>query len=78
MLDEPVAGMSVRERTETAALHPHASRKDRSVIVIEHDMEFVREIADRVTVMHLGKILAEGSMEKVSQDPKVIEVYIGH
>jgi urea transport system ATP-binding protein len=77
MLDEPVAGMSVRERTETASLI-RAISKDRSVIVIEHDMEFVREIADRVTVMHLGKILAEGSMEKVSQDPKVIEVYIGH
>jgi urea transport system ATP-binding protein len=77
MLDEPVAGMSVRERTETASLIRKIS-KDRSVIVIEHDMEFVREIADRVTVMHLGKILAEGSMEKVSQDPKVIEVYIGH
>ena len=77
MLDEPVAGMSVRERTETAALLRRIS-KDRSVLVIEHDMEFVREIADRVTVMHLGKILAEGSMEKVSADPKVIEVYIGH
>lgn len=77
MLDEPVAGMSVRERTETATLIRKIS-KDRSVIVIEHDMEFVREIADRVTVMHLGKILAEGSMDKISQDPKVIEVYIGH
>ncbi len=77
MLDEPVAGMSVRERTATAELIRRIS-KNRSVIVIEHDMEFVREIADRVTVMHLGKILAEGSMEKVSSDPKVIEVYIGH
>jgi urea transport system ATP-binding protein len=77
MLDEPVAGMSVRERNETANLLRRIS-KDRSVMVIEHDMEFVREIADRVTVMHLGKILAEGSMEKVSADPKVIEVYIGH
>jgi urea transport system ATP-binding protein len=77
MLDEPVAGMSVRERTETATLIRRIS-KDRSVIVIEHDMEFVREIADRVTVMHLGKILAEGSMETVSNDPKVIDVYIGH
>jgi urea transport system ATP-binding protein len=77
MLDEPVAGMSVREREETAALIKKISQK-RSVIVIEHDMEFVKEIADRVTVMHLGKILAEGSMEKVQNDPKVIEVYIGH
>lgn len=77
LLDEPIAGMSARERELTADLLQRIS-KNRSVIVIEHDMEFVREIADRVTVMHLGKILAEGSMETVSQDPKVIEVYIGH
>lgn len=77
MLDEPVAGMSVRERALTAELIREIA-KDRSVIVIEHDMEFVREIADRVTVMHMGKVIAEGSMEKVSSDPKVIEVYIGH
>ncbi|MFT3991943.1 MAG: urea ABC transporter ATP-binding protein UrtD [Luteolibacter sp.] len=77
MLDEPVAGMSVKERADTAKLIRSIS-KDRSVIVIEHDMEFVREIADRVTVMHLGKVLAEGSMDHVSSDPKVIEVYIGH
>lgn len=77
MLDEPVAGMSVREREATAALIRKISQQ-RSVIVIEHDMEFVREIADRVTVMHLGKILAEGSMEHVQSDPRVIEVYIGH
>jgi len=77
MLDEPVAGMSVREREATAKLIKKISGQ-RSVIVIEHDMEFVKEIADRVTVMHLGKILAEGSMEHVQTDPKVIEVYIGH
>lgn len=77
MLDEPVAGMSVKERTATAELIRKIS-KDRSVIVIEHDMEFVREIANRVTVMHLGKVISEGSMEHVSKDPKVIEVYIGH
>ena len=69
MLDEPVAGMSVRERTETALLIRKIS-KDRSIIVIEHDMEFVREIAKSVTVLHLGKILAEGSMEKFSRTPK--------
>ena len=77
MLDEPVAGMSVREREATAQLIRKISAQ-RSVIVIEHDMEVVKEIADRVTVMHLGKILAEGSMEHVQHDPAVIEVYIGH
>jgi urea transport system ATP-binding protein len=69
--------MSVRERQETSLLLKKIS-KNRSVIVIEHDMEFVKEIADRVTVMHMGKILSEGSMETVQNDPKVIEVYIGH
>ncbi|CAN5907167.1 urea ABC transporter ATP-binding protein UrtD [soil metagenome] len=77
MLDEPVAGMSVRERQETAALLRRISQ-NRSVIVIEHDMEFVKEIADRVTVMHMGKVIAEGSMESVQKNERVIEVYIGH
>jgi len=77
MLDEPVAGMSVREREQTADLLNRIS-EGRSIIVIEHDMEFVKRIARKVTVMHQGKILAEGSMEKVQSDPKVIEVYLGH
>lgn len=77
MLDEPVAGMSVSERKQTAELLQKIT-KGRSVLVIEHDMHFVEEIADRVTVMHQGKILAEGSMDHVQNDPKVIEVYLGH
>jgi urea transport system ATP-binding protein len=77
MLDEPIAGMSVREREVTAALLERICR-DRSMIVIEHDMEFVKRIAHKVTVMHQGKILAEGSMEKVQADPGVIDVYLGH
>ena len=77
MLDEPVAGMSVVERKKTAELlkvitHEH------TVLVIEHDMQFVGDIADRVTVMHQGKVLSEGSIEHVKSDPKVIEVYLGH
>jgi urea transport system ATP-binding protein len=77
LLDEPIAGMSVRERELTAELLQRIS-KNRSVIVIEHDMDFVKRIAHKVTVMHQGKILAEGPMEKVQADPKVIDVYLGH
>ncbi|MFK3796358.1 MULTISPECIES: urea ABC transporter ATP-binding protein UrtD [unclassified Pseudomonas] len=77
MLDEPVAGMSVSERAQTADLLNRISQ-GRSVLVIEHDMEFVKSIAHKVTVLHQGKVLAEGSMESVQSNPKVIEVYLGH
>jgi urea transport system ATP-binding protein len=77
MLDEPIAGMSVRERELTAELLKRIC-KGRSMIVIEHDMDFVKQIAHKVTVMHQGKILAEGSMEQVQADPRVIDVYLGH
>jgi len=77
MLDEPVAGMSVKEREQTAELLKKIC-KGRSVLVIEHDMEFVARIAHKVTVLHQGKILAEGDMQTVQNDPKVIEVYLGH
>jgi urea transport system ATP-binding protein len=77
MLDEPVAGMSAKERDQTADLLNRIC-KNRSVLVIEHDMEFVKKIAHKVTVLHQGKILAEGSMDKVQLDEKVIEVYLGH
>jgi urea transport system ATP-binding protein len=77
MLDEPVAGMSVREREQTAELLNKIS-KGRSVLVIEHDMDFVERIAHKVTVLHQGKILAAGDMKSVQEDPRVIEVYLGH
>ena len=77
MLDEPVAGMSVAERKKTAALLNRIIQ-DRSVIVIEHDMGFVEDIATRVNVLHQGRMLSEGSMAHVKADPKVIEVYLGH
>jgi urea transport system ATP-binding protein len=77
MLDEPIAGMSAREREVTADLLKRICA-NRAVIVIEHDMDFVERIAHKVTVMHQGKILAEGPMEKVQKDPKVIDVYLGH
>jgi urea transport system ATP-binding protein len=77
MLDEPVAGMSVSERERTAELLKRIV-EGRSVLVIEHDMKFVENIADRVTVLHQGKVLSEGSMQHVQSDPEVIEVYLGH
>ncbi|HET6388408.1 urea ABC transporter ATP-binding protein UrtD [Hyphomicrobium sp.] len=77
MLDEPVAGMSVSERIKTAELL-NKIIANRSIIVIEHDMKFVEDIAHRVTVLHQGKVLSEGSMDYVKNDPKVVEVYLGH
>jgi len=77
LLDEPVAGMSPAERELTAELIKRIC-KGRCIIVIEHDMEFVSRIAHKVTVLHLGKILAEGSMADIQQDSRVVEVYLGH
>ncbi len=77
LLDEPVAGMSAREREQTAELLKSIS-KGRSMVVIEHDMTFVQMIAHKVTVLHQGKTLAEGTMETVQSDERVIDVYLGH
>ena len=77
MLDEPVAGMSVVERRKTAELLNRIIR-DRSVLVIEHDMKFVEDIAHKVTVLHQGKVISEGSMQRVKADPRVVDVYLGH
>ena len=77
MLDEPVAGMSSAEREQTAELLQRIST-GRSIIIIEHDMEFVSRIAKKVTVLHLGKILAEGSMDEIRQNRQVQDVYLGH
>ncbi|PAK76937.1 urea ABC transporter ATP-binding protein UrtD [Acetobacter fabarum] len=77
MLDEPVAGMTVNERVRTAELLQRIIQS-RSVLVIEHDMGFVEKIAHQVTVLHQGRIISDGSMEHVKNDPKVVEVYLGH
>jgi len=77
LLDEPVAGMSAKEREQTADLLNRIS-KGRSIVVIEHDMAFVRLIAHKVTVLHQGKLLAEGSMDEVQNDERVKDVYLGH
>lgn len=76
LLDEPVAGMSPRERELTAGLLQGIAQ-EKALIVIEHDMEFVRSIATTVTVLHQGRVLAEGSADEVQADPRVIEVYLG-
>jgi urea transport system ATP-binding protein len=76
LLDEPVAGMTRRERDRTGQLLQKISQ-DYSVLVVEHDMEFVRNFAKTVTVLHTGKVLCEGPMEQVQSDPRVIEVYLG-
>ncbi|MBA2498066.1 MAG: ATP-binding cassette domain-containing protein, partial [Acidimicrobiia bacterium] len=76
LLDEPVAGMSPRERVVTGELLESLSG-ERTVVVIEHDMAFLRRFARSVTVLHEGRILAEGTVEKIQADPRVREVYLG-
>jgi len=77
LLDEPVAGMSPKEREQTGELLKDIA-VGRSVIVIEHDMDFVKSIADKVTVLHQGKMLSEGNVDDIQSDPRVIDVYLGH
>jgi urea transport system ATP-binding protein len=76
LVDEPVAGMTDAETATTAELLKEIA-KDHSVVVVEHDMAFVRELGVKVTVLHEGSVLAEGSLDQVSADPRVIEVYLG-
>lgn len=76
LVDEPVAGMTGEETEKTAELLLSLAGKH-SVIVVEHDMKFVRSIARKVTVLHQGSVLTEGTMDQVQNDPKVIEVYLG-
>jgi urea transport system ATP-binding protein len=76
LVDEPVAGMTPQEVERTSSLLQSLAGKH-SVVVVEHDMEFVRSIAKRVTVLHEGHVIAEGNMDQVQNDPRVIEVYLG-
>ena len=76
LIDEPVAGMTQQETEKTGELLKSLAG-DHSILLVEHDMEFVRSIADQVTVLHEGSVLAEGSMDDVQNDPEVVQVYLG-
>jgi urea transport system ATP-binding protein len=76
LVDEPVAGLT-DEETEQVGELLLALAESHSIVVIEHDMEFVRQIARQVTVLHQGSVLCEGNMDEVQTDPRVIEVYLG-
>jgi urea transport system ATP-binding protein len=76
LVDEPVAGMTPQETERTAELLTSLAG-DHSVVVVEHDMDFVRSIARRVTVLHEGSVLAEGTMDQVQADQRVVDVYLG-
>ncbi len=76
LVDEPAAGMSPAEREKTTQILVRAAQT-RAVVVVEHDMEFVRRLNCKVTVLHEGAVLAEGSIDHVTQNPEVIDVYLG-
>ncbi|TPF85636.1 urea ABC transporter ATP-binding protein [Bifidobacterium sp. UTCIF-37] len=76
LLDEPVAGMTPAERVQTGELLKRCS-KNRTVIIVEHDMEFMRQFADSVTVLNQGEILAEGSVEEIQNNEEVVNIYLG-
>ena len=76
LVDEPAAGMTDAETAETAQLLRRIAA-NHTVIVVEHDMDFIRDLDVKVTVLHEGSVLAEGTLDHVSADPKVVEVYLG-
>jgi len=77
LLDEPTAGMSIEETERTGDMIKALNREGMTVLVVEHDMAFIRQIAQRVTVLHLGRLFAQGSMDEIAADPRVAEIYLG-
>lgn len=75
LLDEPTAGMSPKERSDTAILIKKASKKC-GILIVEHDLDFIKEICDRISVLHQGNIIATGTSAEIEKDPKVKEVYL--
>ena len=76
LVDEPVSGMTHQEMDKTAELLNHLAG-EHTVVVVEHDIDFVRSIASEVTVLHQGRVLSHGSMDQVQSNPEVVEVYLG-
>ena len=77
LLDEPTAGMSTEETFKTGELIQSLNSEGMTVLVVEHDMAFIRQIAQRVTVLHFGKVFAHGSIAEIISDPRVAEIYLG-
>lgn len=77
LMDEPTAGLSPEETFKTGELIQKLNAEGMTVLVVEHDMAFIRQIAQRVTVLHFGKVFAEGSIGEVIADPRVAEIYLG-
>ncbi|MFT5533560.1 MAG: branched-chain amino acid transport system ATP-binding protein [Burkholderiaceae bacterium] len=77
LMDEPTAGLSPEETFKTGALIQRLNADGMTVLVVEHDMAFIRQIAQRVTVLHFGKVFAEGSITEIISDPRVAEIYLG-
>jgi ABC-type uncharacterized transport system ATPase subunit len=77
LLDEPTAGLSPEETHRTGELIKDLNAKGMTVLVVEHDMAFVRQVAQRVTVLHLGRVFAHGALDAVVSDPRVAEIYLG-
>jgi branched-chain amino acid transport system ATP-binding protein len=77
LMDEPTAGLSPEETFKTGELIQKLNAEGMTVLVVEHDMAFIRQIAQRVTVLHFGKVFAEGSIGDIISDPRVAEIYLG-
>ena len=77
LMDEPTAGMSTEETFKTGELIKSLNAEGMTVLVVEHDMAFIRQIAQRVTVLHFGKVFAHGSISEIIVDPRVAEIYLG-
>ncbi len=77
LLDEPTAGMSPEETFKTGELVQRLNAEGMTIVVIEHDMTFIRQIAQRVTVLHFGKIFDEGSIDDITQNEDVVRIYLG-